>query len=184
MLNQLPQWFAVYTKPRWEKRVSHLLKKRGIECYYPLNKVKSQWLDRHKISEQPLLTSFIFVRISLEEQQFILDTDGVINFVYWLGEPAVIKDEEIEMMKAFMLEYENVQIEKINVNLHDAIRIIEGPFVSKGDEGVKVLDKTVKVFLPSVGYSLIATRTEKIHVEKVGKTISYLSSYLYGNVAN
>ncbi|KAA9039498.1 hypothetical protein FW778_11815 [Ginsengibacter hankyongi] len=30
-------WYAVYTKPHCEKKVSLLLVKRGIENFYPVN---------------------------------------------------------------------------------------------------------------------------------------------------
>jgi hypothetical protein len=41
-------WFAVYTKPRWEKKVAKILTTKGIENYCPLNKVQRQWSDRKK----------------------------------------------------------------------------------------------------------------------------------------
>ncbi|RYZ19047.1 MAG: antitermination protein NusG, partial [Chitinophagaceae bacterium] len=38
-MNAKALWYAIYTKPRWEKKVAELLTRKGIENYCPLNKV-------------------------------------------------------------------------------------------------------------------------------------------------
>ena len=57
-----PKWYAIYTRPRWEKKVDLLLKDQGLESYCPLNKVKRKWSDRIKLVEEPLFKSYVFVR--------------------------------------------------------------------------------------------------------------------------
>ena len=61
-------WYAVYTKPKWEKKVAELLARKGIEHYCPLNRVLKQWHDRKKWVEEPLLTSYVFVYVTPAEQ--------------------------------------------------------------------------------------------------------------------
>jgi len=73
-------WYALYTKPRWEKKVADLLSKRKIVNYCPLNKVQKQWSDRKKIVLEPLFRSYVFVRISESRQPEIRQIDGVVNF--------------------------------------------------------------------------------------------------------
>src|SRR5688500_10904022 len=102
------RWYAVYTRPRWEKKVAAALSKSEIENYCPLNKVERRWSDRKKIIEEPLFTSYVFVRASLKEQTVIRETDGIVNFVYWLGRPAVIRNEEIDLIKRFLNQHKNV----------------------------------------------------------------------------
>jgi transcription antitermination factor NusG len=58
------KWFAIYTRPRWEKKVHKLLEEKGIECYCPLNKVHRKWSDRIKIVEEPLFKSYVFVKLT------------------------------------------------------------------------------------------------------------------------
>src|SRR3954467_10099316 len=100
------KWFAVYTKPRWEKKVGNTLERKGVECWCPLKKTEKQWSDRKKIVEEPLFTSYVFVHILETEKSAVLMTDGIINFVYYVGKPAIIRDEEIEIIKRFLLEKE------------------------------------------------------------------------------
>lgn len=165
-MNQEKHWLAVYTRPRWEKKVVRLLENKKVENYCPMNKVVKQWADRKKIVIQPLISSYVFVRASEEEYNRIKETDGVLNLVYWLGRPAVIRAEEIESIKHFLVHYSNVSIEKMDVHVNDEVKIIHGPLVSREGKVVDVLYNYVKILLPTLGYSLVA-HVHKSHIEKV-----------------
>jgi len=95
-------WYAVYTKPRWEKKVHATMTSRGLESYCPLNKVRKQWSDRVKLVEEPLFKSYVFVHVAEEEQTRVRMVDGVLNYVYWQGKPAVIKDKEIDTVLSLL----------------------------------------------------------------------------------
>lgn len=150
------KWYAVYTKPRWEKKVAELLTKRKLENYCPLNKVVRQWADRKKTVQEPLFSSYVFVHVAETEHLAVKQTDGILNFVYWLGKPAQIKEEEISAIRVFLNEHNNVKLEKINVNVTDKIRIIEGPLMHREGDVLEVYRKSVKAYLPSLGYAMIA----------------------------
>lgn len=150
------KWHAVYTRPKWEKKVAQLLTARKIETYCPLNKVKKQWSDRKKLTEEPLFTSYVFVHVTLGEHTLVKQADGVINFVHWLGNPAVIRDDEIDTIREFLDEYQNVQLEQAVVNVNDRIRITRGALGGKEGDVIEIKNKTVKVYLPSLGCQLMA----------------------------
>jgi transcription antitermination factor NusG len=169
-MNMNKHWIAIYTKPRWEKKVSKLLTDKNIENYCPLNKVVKQWADRKKVVLEPLFTSYIFVYATIEEYTEIRKTDGVLNFVYWLGKPAVIKNAEIESIKSFLNDYTDVALEKIDVNINEEVKIIHGPLISMEGKVVEVQYNYVKVLLPSIGYSLVA-KVSKSHIERINTRI-------------
>lgn len=150
------KWYVVYTRPRWEKKVAELLSRKKIEHYCPLNRVQKQWSDRKKIVIEPLFSSYVFVHIDETEQTLMRTTDGVINFVYWLGKPAIVRSEEIVAIREFLNDYKNVRLEKTTVNLNDIVRVIGGPLVMQKGQVVSVKNKTVKVILPSLGYMMQA----------------------------
>ncbi len=150
------KWFAVYTQPRWEKKVAEHLTKRKINNYCPLNKVQRQWSDRKKLVLEPLFNSYVFVYLNEKELMNVLPTPGVINFVYWLGRPAIIRDEEIDTIRLFLSEYQNVTLEKKSVNLNDEVRVISGPLMFRKGNVLEVRNNTVKVALPSLGHTLVA----------------------------
>jgi transcription antitermination factor NusG len=172
------KWYAVYTRPRWEKKVADMLVRKQVETYCPLNKVVRQWADRKKVVEEPLFTSYVFVHSNALEQLTVKQTDGVLNFVYWLGQPAVIKDEEIDAVRQFLDEYHDVQLEKINVNMNDRVKISDGPLMAREGNVIEVRNRTVKVQLPSLGYALTA-EVDKANVEIISTNTSYRNNYLY-----
>lgn len=150
------KWYAVYTRPRWEKKVADSLSRIEVENYCPLNKVERRWSDRKKIVEEPLFTSYVFIKIGPKEQTKVREVDGILNLVYWLGKPAVIREEEIELIKRFLSSHRNVRLEKITVNVKDKVKILNGPLMEMEGEVVSVNKKTVRVNLPSLGYFLAA----------------------------
>lgn len=147
-------WYAVYTKPRWEKKVFRLLTDKGLEAYCPLNRVKKQWSDRMKWVEEPLFKSYVFVKVGGEELSKVRAVNGVVNFVYWLGKPAVVKQKEIEIIRNFLTEYDDVTAVRLDPDTKVTIK--KGAFMDKEAKVMKVLHKKVQVVIESIGYSLVA----------------------------
>lgn len=150
------QWLAIYTRPNWEKKVAETLERKKFEVYCPLNKVKRQWSDRKKTLSEPLFNSYVFVNITENEMSAVKQVDGVLNFAYWLNKPAVIKTEEIDTIKRFLNEYDHVSVEKTQVNVHDRVRITNGPLMMWEGNVVEIRTNTVKLTLPSLGQTLVA----------------------------
>lgn len=147
---------AVYTRPRWEKKVNQLLKEKGVESYCPLNKVRRKWSDRVKIVEEPLFKSYVFVKVNDEDRATVRMTTGAINFVYWQGKPAVIKEKEIAAIKKFLDEYENVEAKPVDLKVNQRVRITTGTLMDQEGMVLDLHRKTVKVAIDSLGYILVA----------------------------
>ena len=150
------KWYAVYTRPRWEKKVANLLQQAGIESYCPLNKVRRKWSDRIKLVEEPLFKSYVFVKVDESGRSAVRMTDGVINFVYWDGKPAVVKDKEIEAIRLFLEEYENVSLVKIELKPNDRVRVVAGPLMDAEGKVLEVKHKVAKIAIDSLGFMLVA----------------------------
>lgn len=149
-------WYALYTKPRWEKKVADLLSNKQIENYCPLQKIERNWSDRKKIVVEPLFKSYVLVRLAPKAHIPVLQTDGVLSFVTFQGKPAVIRDEEIEIVKQFLKEYDHIQVERIDLNINDEVTILNGPLTQQKGQVQEVKGKMVKVLLPSLGFALVA----------------------------
>lgn len=150
------KWLAVYTRPRWEKKVNMLLTEKGLESYCPLNKVRRKWSDRMKVVEEPLFKSYVFVKVDNNDRIAVRMTNGAINFVYWDGKPAVIKEKEINAIKRFLNEYENVEANPVDLKVNQRVRITNGTLMDKEGKVLDVRHKTVKVAIESLGYILVA----------------------------
>ncbi|TMI64966.1 MAG: UpxY family transcription antiterminator [Bacteroidetes bacterium] len=151
-----PKWLAVYTKPRWEKKVNKLLQEKGVESYCPLNKIRRKWSDRIKTVEEPLFKSYVFVKVNELDRTSVRMTSGVINFVYWDGKPAVIKEKEINAIRRFLDEYENVEVQPMDLKINQRVVITGGPLMDQQGKIIALHSKIAKVAIDSLGYILIA----------------------------
>lgn len=157
MNEDIKKWFAVYTKPRWEKKVNNILLLKGIESWCPVQKIERQWSDRKKIIEDPLFRSYVFVRISDAEKLQVLQTEGILNFVHYTGKPAIIKDEEINIIKSFLLEKEA----KINIRSlqdfkeDDKVIIKHGVFMDNTGTVIRAAAKKIYVRLESLDQLMV-----------------------------
>jgi transcription antitermination factor NusG len=157
-------WHVIYTRPRSEKKVAQNLAKRNIESYCALNKSVHQWADRKKTIYQPLFDNYVFVHIYESEQKIVRQTDGVLNFIYWLGQPAVVRIEEIEAMQNFLQEHEDVRLEKVNVSTTEQVNVVEEPLVKQDGSGLDLKNQALKLTIPSLGCTMVA-EVRKSNVE-------------------
>ena len=121
-------WYVLYTKPKWEKKVAEKLNQIGIECYCPLVTQIKQWSDRKKKVEVPLFNSYVFVQIADTERSSVFQVAGVIRYLFWLGKPAIVKDEEINIIKT-NLESPNISDVSVStLQVGDKIKLESGAF--------------------------------------------------------
>lgn len=150
------KWYVVYTKPRWEKKVFNRFIESGMEAYCPLNKVRKKWSDRVKWVEEPLFKSYVFVQVTEDEQIGVRMINGVVNFVYWLGKPAIVKNKEIETIRKFLNDYSEVEALPLDLHRDTKVTILQGAFMDKEATVIKLLNNKVQVNIESIGYSLVA----------------------------
>lgn len=165
-MSEEKKWYALYTRPRWEKKVNDLLTRKGMEAYCPLNRVRRRWTDRTKIVQVPLFTSYVFVNITEAEKGEVRFTDGVVNFVYWERKPAIIRNEEIELIKKFLRDYEDVEVRPISLTEGQRVRIRTGVMMNKEGVVVQIKNNRAVVVIESLGYEL-AAQFEKRNLEPV-----------------
>jgi len=125
-------WYALYTRPRHEKRVYDELVGKGIVAFLPVVKRLRQWKDRRKWVEMPLFSSYVFVNIELKNRYDALETRGVVRMVSFGGVPAAIPDWQIEQLQRVIKHPESLQPEKY-LKEGDYVEVVEGPF--KGIKG-------------------------------------------------
>ena len=151
------KWYAVYTKPRWEKKVHGLFTEKGLVSYCPLNKVRKKWSDRIKMVEEPLFKSYVFVQVKEEEQPQVRTVSGVLNFVYWNGKPAVIKEEEIDTIRKFLNEYQDVEVKPMNLEANQEVMVKRGLLMNNTGRIRRLMNNKVEVEIESLGYTLVAS---------------------------
>jgi transcription antitermination factor NusG len=144
-------WFALYTKPRNEKKVAEALQKLGITAYCPLVTRIKQWSDRKKKVTEPLLPSYVFVQLEEQHRKEVFQVNGVVQYVFWLGKPAIIKDHEIEALQNQLSHPDPVlEVALTAWQPNAAVQIPDGPF--KGQEAIvqNVSPTKVKLLIQSL----------------------------------
>jgi transcription antitermination factor NusG len=106
--------------------------------------------------EEPLFKSYVFVYVSEDQKTSVRMVNGVVNFVYWLGKPAIVKDKEIEIIKKFLDEHDNVEVEQTEIHPNNKVQIKSGAFMDKEATVLFVTKTKVKVVIESIGFALIA----------------------------
>jgi transcription antitermination factor NusG len=161
-------WYAVRTRPRFEKKVVGELMCKEVETFLPLSDLTRQWGDRKARVQLPIFPGYVFVRIaaSLPNRVKILRTNGVLNFVGPRAVGAPITDEEIDSVRAIVGQ--GVELEPYPyLHAGDKVCIRGGPL-----DGVTGLleaingDKSLVISVNLIQRS-IAMRVEGFRVEPV-----------------
>lgn len=126
-LRNISHWYALYTRPRFEKKVDSLLREKGLESYLPLRTVLRQWSDRKKKIREPLFSCYVFVRVTSREFIYAVQTDGVVRMVSFNGPPAPIPDQEIETLKKILEKTDSFEMAPY-VAFGQTVEVIRGPF--------------------------------------------------------
>ena len=121
-------WYVVYTKPKWEKKVAEQLTKSGIECYCPLIIQERQWSDRKKKVEVPLFNSYVFVHLEESSRNSVFLSTGVVRYLFWLGKPAIVREDEINVIKKWLNAPDASEFSIESYKIGDSVKIESGPF--------------------------------------------------------
>ncbi len=129
---------------------------KGVEHYCPLNKVSRQWSDRKKVVLEPLFKGYVFIYLDKTDQPEIKNTAGIINFIYWNGKPAVVRNHEIETIKKFLAEFEDVTVTDINAKVDDTVLIKQGLLMDFKGVVLELSGSRARVKIESMGLQLTA----------------------------
>ena len=121
------KWYAIYTKPRWEKKVAAGLDEKAIENYLPLLKTLKTWSDRRKWVQEPLFRSYIFVHVNAEDYFPALQTPGVVKYVSIERKAVSIPPLQIEAVKTFIESGEDLLADIPEMKTGDRVLVIRGP---------------------------------------------------------
>ena len=154
------KWYAIYTAPKAEKKISTRLLQQGIDHYLPTQKLLKQWSDRKKWVEEPLFRSYLFVYIDEALYYQVLNTNGVVKFVTFGGQAATIPAYQIETIRRLLMDSNDLEITQEELELGTPIEVIAGPLMGtlgelisiRGEKRIAVkihtLDTSVLINLP------------------------------------
>ncbi|HLP15393.1 MAG TPA: UpxY family transcription antiterminator [Bacteroidota bacterium] len=127
------QWYALYLRSRFEKRVHKDLGGLGIETFLPMIEEIHVWSDRKKKVMEPLFRGYLFVKTDLRDKETILHTDGVVKFVNIRAQPSPIPENQIEWLRRIIGHPANIKRESYFAE-GERVRVTSGPLM--GVEGL------------------------------------------------
>lgn len=158
---QLPEekkWYAVYTKPRYEKKAAYFLEKQGITHWLPMQRLRKQWSDRVKWVEEPVFKSYLFVQIAEREYFATLNTHGVARFISFEGKATPISEDQMDLLRRMLDTGYEMESDVISFRQGALVEVRTGPLA--GRQGTLVSragDKKVRLDLQVLQQSVFIT---------------------------
>ncbi|MEC8738599.1 MAG: UpxY family transcription antiterminator [Bacteroidota bacterium] len=143
----MSKWFVVYIASRQEKKVARTLTQMGVEFYLPLVKKLRQWSDRKKWVEFPMFNGYLFVRPMENQQEKILQVQGIVSYLTFHRKRAQVTEKEIDTIRqieqsGYVAEH---FLEEKDFKLGEKVTITGGPL--KGQQGILLQKKEHHIFV-------------------------------------
>jgi len=155
-------WYALYTKPRTEKKVHERLQAMKVESYLPLHRTPCVWSDRVKMVDKPLFPSYLFVRCREPELRPLLNVFGVVRIVYYCGQPAVIPSKEITAIRAFLEQAANHEL-----YVGEEVEILSGALKRISGKIRKIKKKYLMLYIEQIGATVCVDLSNVMHINHI-----------------
>lgn len=160
-------WYVVYTRARAEKKVKEEMEHFAIEAYVPLQKVVRQWKDRKKTVEEPLIRSYVFVKVTPSKRDTVFQSMHAVRYVMFEGKPAIVPDNQIMALKRLVEAEVPLEATIHGYRPGEKVKVIYGPMSGISGEFVSIgSEKKFLLRIDNIGYSLVA-KIPAAWVEKV-----------------
>ena len=144
------KWFVLYTKSNYELKVAQGINTLGINAYCPTFTQIKYYSDRKKKVQKPLLPSYVLVQLSEQDRPNVFSIPGVVRYLFWLGKPAVVQEEEIELLRNNLKGvFDDAKISKLSIGKEYTIP--SGPLKGQTGTVLDVLKNKLRLELPSLG---------------------------------
>jgi transcriptional antiterminator RfaH len=132
------KWYALYTRPRAEKLVYARLVEIGIETFLPLQKTYRTWSDRKKLVDKPLLSSYIFVKTNKKSFPKVYQTNGIVKFVSFEGQPVSIPQNQIDNLRLLINSDAEIEVTTEKFGPGDNVEVVNGSLIGLTGELIKI----------------------------------------------
>lgn len=152
-------WFVLSVKRKNEIKIANQLNEIGYQVYCPTTTVIKQWSDRKKKVVEPLISSYIFIKIKNNDRAQVFEVSGVLKYLFYLGKPAKVPNKEIELLQKY-IKGSSIISTLEHIKPGDNHLIKDGPF--KGKNGVvnEVGKNRIQVLLKELGIKVTLSTLE------------------------
>ena len=155
-------WYALYTKPRAEKKVAERLQAMGVACYLPLHRTPRVWSDRIKLIDKPLFSSYIFVQCRESQLFSFLNVYGVVRIVFNCNRPAVVRQKEIDAIRLFLEQAANHEL-----CVGEEVEILSGALKRVSGKIQKIKKKYLMLTIEQIGATVCVDLSNVAHINRL-----------------
>lgn len=133
----MKQWYAVYCKVQQDARAEENLKIQGFDVFRPLVRVRKKMKARFREVVESMFPRYLFIYLDNVTDNWapIRSTRGVADLVRWSSCVPAVPNAVIDLIRQRLDSDQCVDLRHVKkFQLHDRIRIINGPFA--GYEGL------------------------------------------------
>ena len=121
----MQQWYALFTKPRMERRVADILDGRGIQVFVPLlyhHGKRGGWLAA------PFFPRYLFALLDWEDAglRAVQWTPGLTRVVTFDGRPAPMPPEKLQYLRERLDRLDGDDF--LSLKVGERVRVKRGPF--------------------------------------------------------
>ena len=144
----------MYTRFKREKLVARQLDEKGITAYLPLQHFTRHYTRKKKQVSLPLISCYLFAKITQSEYVRVLETNDVVKFVQFSRNLISIPEQEIQLLKRICGEQIELEVEPSQYHVGDKVEIIGGNLTGLQGTLLRTGKKNFLVELVHIGYSL------------------------------
>jgi transcription termination/antitermination protein NusG len=168
-----PEWFAIQTRSRHEKKVQTELQYKGLETFLPTVSKLRQWSDRKMRVEFPLFSGYVFVRMLWTPANHLraLNTNGVVTLLGTAGKPTPIPEYQIESTRTLTMGAAPIEVhsfpevgQRVRVR-SGALAGVEGVLLSTNGQSKLVV--SIELIQQSLSVSLEGYEVEAVNTVSV-----------------
>ena len=164
---EITDWNVLYCKSRAEKKCAEKLTTMGFEVFCPVKKTRRRWSDRWKWVEEPLFNSYIFLRIEDHRREEVFVVPGLVRYLFWLGRPARVRDQEIQVLRNWLGGYAHEAI-SMRFVAEERVRIRSGVLMDTEAKVVMQKGNKLRLFLDGLGAE-VTVDLQQNQVNKIDK---------------
>ena len=146
-------WYVICTKPNTELKVASQLNSLGINAFCPSYSFIKKYSDRKKKAEKPLMPRYVLVKMLEKDRTNVFAIPNVLRYLFWLGKPAIVRHEEIEILKNELEGYQSIS-NKSSLNVGNDFAIPYGPFKGINGKILNFSNNRMRLELKNIGLFL------------------------------
>ena len=146
-------WYVICTKPNTELKVASQLNSLGINAFCPSYSFIKKYSDRKKKAEKPLMPRYVLVKMLEKDRTNVFAVPNVLRYLFWLGKPAIVRHEEIEILKNELEGYQSIS-KKSSLNVGNDFAIPYGPFKGINGKILNFSNNRMRLELKNIGLFL------------------------------